>query len=239
MAHLGSWLRLTRAGFTLLRYDALIPKELSPLLPPIPRFFAGLLRGLFARRSRLRVGERYALAFERLGPAFIKLGQVLSTRGDIFGERFIADLTHLKDSLPPFAKAEAEAAILDAFGKPVAAIFADFGEVIGSASIAQAHRAALLDGREVAAAAGRQDAQGRRGLQRRRGGEDEKAAKRRSIAAAVCPSSATALTRPASASMNAVRSTCLSYPPASNTIGASNASRARHADSGVVASESL
>ena len=150
MAHLGSWLRLTRAGFTLLRYDALIPKELSPLLPPIPRFFAGLLRGLFARRSRLRVGERYALAFERLGPAFIKLGQVLSTRGDIFGERFIADLTHLKDSLPPFAKTEAEAAILDAFGKPVAAIFADFGEVIGSASIAQAHRAALLDGREVA-----------------------------------------------------------------------------------------
>ncbi|HWU49571.1 MAG TPA: 2-polyprenylphenol 6-hydroxylase [Asticcacaulis sp.] len=150
MANLGSWLRLTRAGFTLLRYDALIPKEVSPLLPPVPRFFAGILRGLFARKSRLRVGERYALAFERLGPVFIKLGQVLSTRGDIFGERFIEDLTHLKDRLPPFSKAVAEAEILESLGKPVGEIFAEFGEAIGSASIAQAHRATLLDGRDVA-----------------------------------------------------------------------------------------
>lgn len=150
MARLGSWLRLTRAGFTLLRYDALIPKEISPLLPFGPRLLGDTLRFFFSRKSRLRPGERYALAFEQLGPAFIKLGQVLSTRGDIFGERFIEDLTHLKDRLPPFSRAEAEAAIVESLGKPVDAIFSDFGEILGSASIAQAHRATLLDGRQVA-----------------------------------------------------------------------------------------
>jgi ubiquinone biosynthesis protein len=137
-------------GLVLLRHDALIPKEISGFLPPVPRFFAGLLRSLFAKKSRLRPGQRYAEAFQSMGPAFIKLGQVLSTRGDIFGAQFTEDLSHLKDKLPPFSQAVAEAAVAEALGKPVSALFLEFGEVLGSASIAQAHRATLKDGHKVA-----------------------------------------------------------------------------------------
>ncbi|MEI9903125.1 MAG: AarF/UbiB family protein [Asticcacaulis sp.] len=109
-----------------------------------------ILRALFAKKTNLRPGERYAIAFQQLGPAFIKLGQVLSTRGDIFGRQFISDLAHLKDKLPAFPRAVAEASVIESLGKPVDAIFSHFGEVIGSASIAQAHEAILLDGRKVA-----------------------------------------------------------------------------------------
>src|SRR6185312_1238127 len=117
---------------------------------PLPRFFADVLRGLFAKKSRLRPGQRYAEAFQSLGPVFIKLGQVLSTRGDIFGAQFTEDLGHLKDQLPPFPQAVAESLVAEALGKPVSELFLEFGEVIGSASIAQAHRAVLKDGHTVA-----------------------------------------------------------------------------------------
>jgi ubiquinone biosynthesis protein len=150
MASLSSWARMVGTGWVLLRHDALIPKEISGFLPPVPRFFAGLLRELFARKTRLRAGQRYAEAFQSMGPVFIKLGQVLSTRGDIFGAQFIEDLSHLKDQLTPFPQAVAEAAIAEALGKPVSELFLDFGAVIGSASIAQAHRATLKDGQKVA-----------------------------------------------------------------------------------------
>ena len=137
-------------GWVLLRHDALIPKEISGFLPPAPRFLADVLRGLFAKKTRLRPGQRYAEAFQSMGPVFIKLGQVLSTRGDIFGAQFTADLSHLKDQLPPFPQAVAEAAIAEALGKPVSELFLEFGTVLGSASIAQAHRATLKDGHKVA-----------------------------------------------------------------------------------------
>ncbi|MCR6658990.1 MAG: 2-polyprenylphenol 6-hydroxylase [Asticcacaulis sp.] len=139
-----------RTGFILLRYDALLPKETAHLLPPLPRLGIGLLRSIFAKKSTLRPGERYAIAFQQLGPAFIKLGQVLSTRGDIFGKAFINDLSHLKDNLPPFPREVALASVEESLGKPVDAIFSEFGAVLGSASIAQAHEAVLLDGRKVA-----------------------------------------------------------------------------------------
>lgn len=147
----GSFGRLIKAGFLLLREDVLIPRELSHHLSPPARFFGGSLRFWFARRGiQDRVGLRYARAFESLGPAFIKLGQVLSTRGDIFGPEFIRDLAHLKDQLPPFEDAVARRLIEEALEQPVETIFAEFGEVIGAASIAQAHRAVLKDGRKVA-----------------------------------------------------------------------------------------
>ncbi|OYW77516.1 MAG: ubiquinone biosynthesis protein UbiB, partial [Asticcacaulis sp. 32-58-5] len=108
--------RLIRSGLVLLKHDALIPVEVSDQLPPIWRFPANVLRALFAQKGtkkgpKLRVGMRYAAAFEQLGPAFIKLGQVLSTRADIFGDEFTDDLRHLKDQLPPFPKSVAELAV--------------------------------------------------------------------------------------------------------------------------------
>jgi ubiquinone biosynthesis protein len=143
--------RLIAAGWVLVRYDALAPREIEHLLPPAPRWLARALR-LFAGRAARdgRPGERLAHAFERMGPVAIKLGQLLSTRADIFGARFADDLGRLKDRLAPFPDAVARAEIEAALQAPIAALYAEFGGPVGAASIAQAHRAILTDGRVVA-----------------------------------------------------------------------------------------
>jgi len=143
--------RLIAAGWTLARADALIPREIDPLLPPSARLAAAILRlpaGGAARRGR--PGERLARALETLGPVAIKLGQFLSTRADILGAEFAADLSRLKDRLPPFPTEVARAEVARALGKPLEALFSEFGEPVGSASLAQAHSAILNDGRRVA-----------------------------------------------------------------------------------------
>ena len=96
--------RFIAASWVLVRADALIPREIDHLLPPSSRTLARTLRlfsGPEARRGR--PGERLARAFERLGPVSIKLGQVLSTRADIFGRAFAEDLSKLKDQLSALA----------------------------------------------------------------------------------------------------------------------------------------
>jgi ubiquinone biosynthesis protein len=91
-----------------------------------------------------------ALALERLGPVAIKLGQVLSTRADIFGADFAEDLGRLKDRLDPFPTELARAEVARSLGRPLESVFAAFGDPVAAASIAQAHPATLLDGRKVA-----------------------------------------------------------------------------------------
>ena len=95
-------------------------------------------------------GERLARVLELGGPVAIKLGQFLATRGDIFGVEFAEDLGRLKDRLPPFAHDLALAEVEIALGGPADSLFATFGEAVAAASLAQVHRATLLDGREVA-----------------------------------------------------------------------------------------
>lgn len=143
--------RLLAAGWTLIRADALIPRELDGVLPGGVRTLARGLRLLAGRQARQgRPGERLARSLEGLGPVAIKLGQVLSTRADIFGSVFATDLARLKDALPPFPLDQAKAEVERELGKPLAEIFPVFGEAVGAASLAQAHRATLADGREVA-----------------------------------------------------------------------------------------
>ncbi len=151
MSDLTAFGRLVGACWALLRADVLIPKELDPILPPTVRGVARTLR-LFAgpEARKGRPGERLAHAFEHLGPATIKLGQVLSTRADIFGRPFADDLGRLKDQLPPFPTAQAKAAIALTLDRPIEELFTDFSEPIGAASLAQAHSAKLADGRKVA-----------------------------------------------------------------------------------------
>jgi ubiquinone biosynthesis protein len=149
MASLGAYLRLFGAGWTLVRNDALLPRELDAFYSPAVRFGANALRVFSTRRSG-RPGERLARSLEGLGPVAIKLGQLLSTRGDIFGRQFAEDMGHLKDRLPAFPMAEARATIAQELGQPVEATFATFGEPVAAASLAQAHLATLLDGRQVA-----------------------------------------------------------------------------------------
>jgi len=151
MSGAATYVRLIGACIVLAREDALIPRELDPLLPPTARMAAAAIRLAVGGGSRRgRPGERLARAFERLGPVTIKLGQILSTRADIFGVAFANDLAKLKDQLPPFPTAEAKAAVAATLDQPLTALFASFAEPIAAASVAQAHPATLSDGRRVA-----------------------------------------------------------------------------------------
>jgi len=96
-------------------------------------------------------GERLRLALERLGPIFVKFGQVMSTRRDLLAPDIADELARLQDRVPPFDSAIAIAIIEKAFGRPLAQIFATFEHTpVASASIAQVHFATLPSGREVA-----------------------------------------------------------------------------------------
>ena len=90
-------------------------------------------------------------ALTALGPAYIKFGQILSTRPDVVGAEMALQLQVLQDKLPPFSRAEAERVVAQEMEKPIEALFSEFSEPVAAASIAQVHRARLVgDGREVA-----------------------------------------------------------------------------------------
>ena len=73
----------------------------------------------------------------------MKLGQFLATRPDVVGTALARDLESLQDHMPPFGQAEAEAAVIASFDKPVETLFASFGPPVAAASIAQVHRASV------------------------------------------------------------------------------------------------
>ncbi|MBT6314252.1 MAG: 2-polyprenylphenol 6-hydroxylase [Alphaproteobacteria bacterium] len=143
--------RLMRIGFVLARHDALFPLY----DPPAPAFVRGAARAaawlLRRRQADGRPGERLAMALTVLGPSFIKLGQTLSTRSDLFGAQVADDLALLQDRLPPFPGHIAFETIEAELGKPVAELFAEIDPVaVAAASIAQVHLAETTDGRAVA-----------------------------------------------------------------------------------------
>lgn len=95
--------------------------------------------------------ERLRQALETLGPTFIKLGQMLSTRRDLLPDYITQELAKLQDSVPPFPSEEACKIIESALGKPINTLFSEFhSKPAAAASIAQVHFGVLQDGREVA-----------------------------------------------------------------------------------------
>jgi len=95
--------------------------------------------------------ERLRLALEELGPTFIKFGQILSSRRDLITNDYFIELTKLQNEVPPFPGKEAREIVERELGHPVRILYSDFHEKpIGSASIAQVHRAILKDGTPVA-----------------------------------------------------------------------------------------
>lgn len=92
-----------------------------------------------------------ARALQAMGPGYIKLGQVLSTRPDVVGPDLAQQLRILQDSLPPFSTQAAKAEVEKELGQSVDAIFTEFSEPVAAASIAQVHKAVLRETGETVA----------------------------------------------------------------------------------------
>jgi len=111
-------------------------------------------RKLFRRSlpdiARLTAAERMRLALEELGPTFVKLGQILSTRPDVIPHSFVREFEKLQDDVPSFPFEEVLVQIASELGGPVEQFFADIDPIpLAAASIAQVHRARLKSGEEV------------------------------------------------------------------------------------------
>lgn len=143
-------LRFYKIVRTLLQYG------LDELIPPrwLPWYMRVLRKSCFWLRNKhpdKPVGVRFRLALESLGPVFVKLGQMLSTRRDLLHPDIIEQLSMLQDRVPPFPGERAQAIIEKALEiQSVDEVFVDFQQVpLASASIAQVHTASikLKDGR--------------------------------------------------------------------------------------------
>ncbi len=103
-----------------------------------------------AQVAKQSTAERVRLMLEELGPTFIKLGQLLSTRPDLIPRDFVTALEKLQHSVPPFPFAQVREIVEGELRRPIAAAFSRFDESsLAAASIGQVHRAALPDGEEV------------------------------------------------------------------------------------------
>lgn len=118
------------------------------------------LKGIVRPLERVALGDdvppqdrarRLRMVCEDLGPTFVKLGQVLSTRPDLLPEAYTTELAALRDDVRPFPSEEAEAILTEEFGRPPSEVFAQIDPIpVASASISQVHRATLHDGRQIA-----------------------------------------------------------------------------------------
>jgi ubiquinone biosynthesis protein len=137
--------RLHHAAHVLAKHDALVPREYLAAMP----LGARIARRLLGTRERddktVPPGVRLALALESLGPAYVKLGQVLATRPDLVGADTALALEQLQDRLPPFPDEDARRVVETALGKPLGENFMAFGAAMAAASVAQVHEATTTD----------------------------------------------------------------------------------------------
>ena len=100
---------------------------------------------------RIPSPERLRSALEELGPSFIKLGQLMSTRADVFPPAYIDEFRKLQDSVAPFPFRQARRVVETELKRPLQEVFADFEpDPQGAASVAQVHKARLYSGDQVA-----------------------------------------------------------------------------------------
>jgi ubiquinone biosynthesis protein len=127
----------------LLHYglDELLAKDKRPKLFPLIRGCFFWIRNQHKDKS---AAERLKLAMQELGPVYIKLGQMLSTRRDLLDDEWAYQLAMLQDRVPPFDSALAREAIETELNASIDSLFDDFDDVpLASASIAQVHSATL------------------------------------------------------------------------------------------------
>ncbi len=120
--------------------------KLSHLIP----FSKKVAVGLKPKRER-KPEEKLRRTLERLGPTFIKFGQMLSVRPDLLPRHYLKELEKLQDSVRPFPFSQVKSTIEKDLGKPLYSLFRTFDKKpIASASISQVHRAILKTGEKVA-----------------------------------------------------------------------------------------
>lgn len=142
--------RLLQIQRVLVRHGLDEYVEKTHLLRPLRFAFLLSPATWLQRRREGSRGERLRMALEELGPIFMKLGQVLSTRRDLLPPDIADELAKLQDRVPPFSNEQARAIVEAAYGKPITEVFAEFGtEPLAAATIAQVYTAVLKDGRNV------------------------------------------------------------------------------------------
>tara|TARA_B100000315_G_scaffold135815_1_gene125093 strand:- start:187 stop:1860 length:1674 start_codon:yes stop_codon:yes gene_type:complete len=128
-------------------FDFLIAKiKLKHNIPVTKR-----VKARIEKKKKFSIEKRLRLTLERLGPTFIKFGQVLSVRPDLIPKTYIKELEKLQSRVPPFSYAVAKQQIKKELGKDIDEIFSTFEKnPVASASISQVHKATLKDNKKVA-----------------------------------------------------------------------------------------
>jgi ubiquinone biosynthesis protein len=140
VAHL---VRLGHAGYVFAREGVFALIDTTRL--PLPARAGVAIARLIERPASSVAANRLATALTRLGPTYVKLGQFLATRPDVVGVTLARDLETLQDKMAPFPQVEAEREVELALGRPLNELFESFGPPVAAASIAQVHRAEVID----------------------------------------------------------------------------------------------
>ena len=134
---------LCRYGFE----DIVCRLNAKSTLPWRNKIFRGKIRSI----GGFTTAQRIRLAIEELGPTYIKFGQILSGRPDIFPDDIIRELNRLQDEVAPFPFRDVKAIVEGELGRPLEELYCEFDEKpAAAASLAQVHRARMKSGEEVA-----------------------------------------------------------------------------------------
>jgi ubiquinone biosynthesis protein len=116
----------------------------------LSKFLPSRLAAFAESQAEFSPPERLRMAFEELGPTFVKLGQLLSTRPDLLPEDFIAEFTRLQDNVQPLPFDVIRASVERELGRPIESAYSHFEEApLAAASIGQVHEATLPGGEKV------------------------------------------------------------------------------------------